>query len=71
MSIFSHGTDEYSRLSIAEKAAVDAVIAECHRTKKMARASYGAGGEVYAYPHTRGIAWGLNNPLNSARGIKS
>jgi hypothetical protein len=66
--------DEFGKLDVTTKAAVERAIAECKTSGERVRRPHGVDGEVYAYPHgSGGIAWGYNGPpqgFNIARGVR-
>lgn len=62
---------EWNTLTPEQRTAVQAVIKEVRKTGERAAQKI-TGGDVYAYPHRDGIAWGVNagrDGINSARGI--
>ena len=64
---------EWSTLDAATKAALEAVIRECQVSGRMVRRPHGPSGEVFAYPHKEGTAWGYDGPphgCNIARGVR-
>ena len=52
--------------------AIEAAIGKAKATHKRETVSASDGAEAYAYPHPRGIAWGVNAPegFNLLRGIR-
>jgi hypothetical protein len=52
---------------------IEAAIGKARAMREPATAEAPDGTEAYAYPHTRGIAWGVNaagNGVNILRGIR-
>jgi hypothetical protein len=54
-------------------AAIEAAIAKARASRDLRTVEAFDGAEVYAYPHARGIAWGVNavgTGVNILRGIR-
>jgi hypothetical protein len=52
---------------------IEAAIGKAKATRERATVEASDGAEAYAYPHTRGIAWGVNaaqTGVNVLRGIR-
>jgi hypothetical protein len=62
--------EELARLDAHYRTEVEIAIEVCRRTGQPYSGAYGDG-DVYAYPRPgKGIAWGVNAPLNIARAIR-
>jgi hypothetical protein len=63
---------EFRALNIKQKAAVERAIELTREHGDHRSVNMPDGSEAYAYPHARGIAWGVNggeNGFNIARGV--
>jgi len=52
--------------------AIEAAIGKAKASRERGTVSASDGAEAYAYPHPRGIAWGVNasDGLNLLRGVR-
>jgi hypothetical protein len=52
--------------------AIEAAIGKAKASRERETVSASDGAEAYAYPHPRGIAWGVNAPdgFNLLRGVR-
>lgn len=65
-------TSEFDKLSDPQRAAVTKAIARCQQSEEQVYEYLPSGGEAYAYPHTDGVAWGINGGPSGyciARGV--
>ena len=64
--------DEWDNLTPELAALVPEVIAMALISGRPEGIQFGTNGEVYAFPHPGGgISWGVDNPINTARGVIS
>jgi len=59
--------------SCADSDTIEAAIAEARRIRERITVEASDGAEAYAYPRSRGIAWGVNaagSGVNILRGIR-
>jgi hypothetical protein len=59
--------------SCADSDTIEAAIAEARRIRERVTIEAPDGSEIYAYPHQRGIAWGVNaagTGANILRGVR-
>ena len=62
-----------SNLKTRYSAAIETAIGKAKATRDRATVAASDGAEVYAYPHPRGIAWGVNaaqTGVNILRGVR-
>lgn len=62
-----------SQLEKAQNAAIEAAIAKAKVSRERETVEASDGAEAYAYPHPRGIAWGVNaaqTGVNILRGVR-